>query len=95
MRLALTVSPLPVPMIESTFRTLLVAAVGLAPLMEPGAMATGEAAIALSAITAQTQEEHGAAFAVLANPQKKNCFAIGRHAYWRTQLDKGNPFVAP
>jgi hypothetical protein len=95
MRLTLTVLPLPVPMIEPPLGTLLVAAVGLAPLLEPGALAADEAAIALSAITARTQEEHGAAFATPANPKKENHFAVGRHACRRTQLDKGNGFVAP
>jgi hypothetical protein len=82
-------------MIEPAFRTLWVAAVGRAPLVEPGAVAAGGAAIALSAITTRTEKEHGAAFAVLANPQKENHFAIGRHACWRTQLDQRNGFVAP
>jgi hypothetical protein len=82
-------------MIEPAFRTLLIAAVGLAALVKPGAMTAGGAAIALSAITTRAEEEHGAAFLVLANPQKKNYFAIVRHACGRTQLDKGNAFVAP
>jgi hypothetical protein len=81
-------------MIEPAFRTLLIAAVGLPVLVEPGAMSASGAAIALSAITMRTEEEHGAAFAILANAQKENHFAIGRHACWRTQLDKDNGFVA-
>ena len=95
LRLALPVLPLPVPMIESSFRTLLVATVGLAALMEPGLMAASQAAIALTAITARTEKEHGAAVTGLANPQIKNYFAIARHACWRAQLDNGNGFVAP
>jgi hypothetical protein len=49
---ALTVLPLPVAMIESSFRTLLVTAISAAPLIEPGSVAASGAAIALSAVTA-------------------------------------------
>jgi len=51
LRAALTVLLLPVAMIEPSFRTLLVSAIGTTPLMEPGLLAAGKAAIALPAVT--------------------------------------------
>jgi hypothetical protein len=50
-------------MVESSFGTVLVPAVGTAALTEPGLVAAGEAAIALSAITVRTQIEHRTTFA--------------------------------
>jgi hypothetical protein len=88
------VLPLPVTMIETSFRAPLVAAVGLAPLLPPGSGTASEAAIALSAITAGAKEEHRAAFAVLANSLPENHFAMNRHAPPQAALDNGNGFVA-
>ena len=65
---ALAVLSLAVPVIEPPFRTLLVAAVGAAPLTKSGLLAAGDAAIALSAITAGAEEERGAAVGVQAKP---------------------------
>jgi hypothetical protein len=55
-------------MVEPSFRTLLVAAVGGAPLTEPGLGAARDAAITLPAIAARAQEENGAAFLAHAEP---------------------------
>ena len=95
LRLTLPVALLPVAMIESSFRTLLVAAIGLAVLLQPGVVAASEAAIALSPITTGTEKEQGAATARRTNPQKQNYFAVARHVYWRAQLDKSIHSVAP
>jgi len=86
--------PLPVAMIEPSFRAPLMAAVGSALLLPPGSGATSEAAIALSAIAAGAQEEHRATFAVLANSLPENHFAMNRHAFPQAALDNGNGFVA-
>jgi hypothetical protein len=49
---ASAVFSLTVPVIEPSFRTLLVTTVGAAPLAKSGSLATDQAAVALSAITA-------------------------------------------
>jgi hypothetical protein len=90
----LPVLPLPVTMIEPAFRALLVAAIGGAPLMAPGLLAAGEAAIALSPIAIRTEKEHGAACAAQAKPLPENHFAMNRHAYSQAALDMDSSFVA-
>jgi hypothetical protein len=94
LRPALPVLPLPVAMIEPTFRTLLVPAISGAPLVEAGLTAAGEAAIALSAITVGTEEKDRAAFAAQAKPLPENHFAMNRHAYSQAALDMDSSFVA-
>ena len=91
---ALTVLPLPVPMIEPAFRTLLVAAIGAVPLTKPGLLAAGEAAITLSAITIRTEKEHRAAFTAQTKPLPENHFAMNRHACSQAELDMDSGFVA-
>jgi hypothetical protein len=78
--LALAVLPLTVAMIEPSFRTLLVPAVGGPSLMLAGLRAAGEAAITLSAITVRAEEKYGVTFAAQTNPEPKNRFALHRHA---------------
>ena len=80
-------------MVEPTFGTLLVTAVGATLLAEPCVPATGETAIALAAITAPTQEERSAAFAVPANPWSE-AIVRRRHAHLQAALDKGSSIVA-
>jgi hypothetical protein len=75
------VLPLPVAMIEPTFRTPLVSPIGAAPLPAPGLIAAGAAAVALSMITAGAEKKQSAAFATRANPWPENYFANNRHAY--------------
>lgn len=69
-RLPLTaaIAPLAIAMVESAFRTLLVAAVGATSLAQPRWPATTETTVALAAIAPDTQEEQSAAFPVAANP---------------------------
>jgi hypothetical protein len=82
-------------MVEPSFRTLLVAAIGAAPLMEPGLIAAGQAAIALSAITTRTEKKQRATIAAQANPPPENHFARNRHASSQAGLDTSNGSVAP
>jgi hypothetical protein len=81
-------------MIESAFRTLLVTAVGAAPLTEPGLGAACDAAIPLPAIAARAEEEDGAAFSAHAEPYFEDYFFTGRHPSSQRGLDNGNSSVA-
>jgi len=90
----LPVLPLPVPMIEPSFRTPLMPAIGAAPLLEPGLIAARAAAIALAAITAGTEEKERAAFATQTKPLPENHFAKSRHVCSQAALDNGLGFVA-
>jgi hypothetical protein len=65
---ALAIGALPVAVIESPLRTLLVPAIGAPPLLYSGSLAADQAAIPLPAITMRAEKEHGAAFAADANP---------------------------
>jgi hypothetical protein len=80
LRLALAVLPLPVPMIEASFWTLLMSPVGAAPLPDSGLLPAVEAAIALAAITVGAQKKQRAAFTAQAKPWPQNHFAMNRHA---------------
>jgi hypothetical protein len=91
---ALPIFPLPVSVIEPSFRTLLVAAIGATPLTEPSLVAAGQAAITVSAITVGTEKKHRAAFAAQTNSQPENHFVLKRHAYSQAALDNGSSFVA-
>ncbi len=82
--------PLPVAMVQSSFRTALVTVVSPASLLEPCDGAAGRAAIALSAITVLADEEDRAASAAAANPLPKNDFAVNGHARPWAGLDNGN-----
>lgn len=64
----LPILTLPVAMIEPSLRALLAPAIGASPLLEPGLLATGQAAIALSAIAVRAEKEHRTASAPYANP---------------------------
>ena len=55
-----------VPMIEPSFRALLVPAVGLAPRKQSGVIAAGMAAISLAAITVGAEKENGVTSKTLA-----------------------------
>ena len=94
MRPALPVLPLPVAMIEASFRTLLMSPVGTTPLTDSGLLAAGEAAIALAAITMGAQKKQRAAFTAQTKPWPQNHFANNRHAYSQAALDNGLGFVA-
>lgn len=88
--LAVSIFPLPVAMVQSSFRAPLVAAVGAASLLAPGFSAAKEAAIALSAITMLADPEHRVAFTAAANPLPENHFSMSRHPCPQAGLDNGN-----
>jgi hypothetical protein len=94
LRLVPSVPALPVAMIQPSFQTLLVSAIGTAPLAEPDLSAAGHATIALSAITMGTEKENGATFTAPANSLPQNYFALSRHACPQAGLDNGNGSVA-
>ena len=91
---ALPIFPLPVSVIEPSFRTLLVAAIGATPLTEPSLVAAGQAAITVPAITVGTEKKDRAAFAAPTNSQPENHLAPKRHACSQAGLDNGSRFVA-
>jgi hypothetical protein len=71
-----TIGTLPVAMIESTLRTLLMPAIGAVQLLEPSLLAASPTAIALATITARAQKEQRAAFAAHANSQPEDHLAV-------------------
>jgi hypothetical protein len=87
---ALPILPLPVAMIEPSFRAALVTAVGAASLLDPGLSAASGTAITVSAITVLADPEHRVASNAAANPLPKNHFAMSRHPCMRVGLDNGN-----
>jgi hypothetical protein len=88
--LAVSILPLPVTMVQPSFRASLVAAVGAASLLEPRFTAASGAAIALSAITMLADPEHREASTAAANPLPENHFAMSRHRRPQAGLDNGN-----
>jgi hypothetical protein len=85
--------PLAIAMVEPPFEALLVAAVGATSLAKARVPLTAEATVTLAAITAGTQKERGAAFAVAANPPSE-AIVRRRHAHRQAALDNGSSFVA-
>jgi hypothetical protein len=77
-------------MVQPSFETPLMAAVGAAPLLEACCGTASGAAIALAAITVPADPEHGMTSATAANPLPENRFAMKRHAANRRRLDNGN-----
>jgi len=92
--LAVSIFPLPVPMVQSSFRAPLVAAVGRASLLDPGFSAASGAAIALSAITVLADPEHRVASNAAANPLPENHFAMSRHPCPRGGAGQRQPNMA-
>ena len=90
---AAAIPSLAIAMVEPPFGALLVTAVGAASLAEPRVPLTGEATVALAAITSGAQKEFAAAFAVPANPSSE-AIVGRRHAQWQAALDNGSSFVA-
>jgi hypothetical protein len=88
LRLAAPILALPVAMVEPAFRTALVAAVGVAPLLASHFGTAGDAAIALSTITVLTDPEHRVASVATADPLTENDLAMNRQcrpmAGWTT-----------
>jgi hypothetical protein len=76
-------------MVEPPFGALLISTVGASPLMEPCLLTANQAAIALTAITAGTDKEKGAALGEQTNPWSQNYFARSRDASSLSTLDNG------
>jgi hypothetical protein len=91
----MAVLALPVAVIESALRALLVAAIGGTTLLTTGGSAAGNAAVAVSAIAMRAHEEHSLAVSIYTNPLPQNRFAVRRHAPSPAALDNGGGFVAP
>jgi hypothetical protein len=78
---AAPVLPLAIPMIEPPFGALLVAPVGVPPLLAAGLLAALGAAVAVSAIAVRADEENRVAAMTEAKPLPQNRFAVNhRHA---------------
>jgi hypothetical protein len=77
-------------MVQPSFQTPLMAAVGAVALLETRSGTASGAAIALPAITMLTDPEHGMTSAAAANPLTENRFAMNRHARHGRELDHGN-----
>jgi hypothetical protein len=92
--LPVTIIPLAVAMVEPSLVTLLMAAVGVAPLAAPSGAAAGGAAVAVSAVTMRTDPEHGVTAGTKTNALQKNYFAVIPHARVQAKVDDGAAFVA-
>jgi hypothetical protein len=92
---ALTVFALTVAVVEPSLGTLLMTVVGAAALLAAGLVAAVGAAIAVAAITGNTNEEHGLTLCVEAHSLPENYGFLGRrHALSQAGLDNGTCFVA-
>jgi len=92
--LAVSIFPLPVTMVQPSFRASLVAAVGAASLHDPGLIAATWAAIALAAITMLADPEHRVASTAAANPLPENHFAMSRHRRPQAGAGQRQPIMA-
>ena len=86
--LAAAICLLPVAVIELCLDTLLVAAIGTAPLVESGLAATNGIAVALAAITVPANPELRVASAAAADALVENRF-VNRHVRPHAGLDNG------
>ena len=77
--MTVAVGTLPVPMIEPTFQTLLVAPVGRAALPVARLAAASRTAIALSAIAVGANPEQRLASRAATNARPENHFSMNRH----------------
>jgi hypothetical protein len=85
----LPISPLTIPMIQSSFRTLLMTAVGSSPLLSPGFGAAALAAIPMSSVAATADQKESPASFCVAKPLKKNNFGSVCHPRLKARLDNG------
>jgi hypothetical protein len=81
---------LPIPVVEPTFRTLLIAAIGRPVLPAPGFRAASRAAIALTPIAVRTNPEHRLASLAATNPRPENHFSTNRHPPTGAAIDNSN-----
>jgi hypothetical protein len=76
-------------MVQPSFQTPLMAAVGAAALLETRFGTASGAAITLTPITMLADPEHCLTSAAAANPLPENRFTMNRHARRRRGLDNG------
>jgi len=88
--MAVSIFPLPIAMVQSSFGAPLMAAVRAPSLLDPGLSAASGVAIALSAITMLTEPDHRLASAAAANPLPENHLTMSRHPCPQARLDNGN-----
>ena len=81
---------LAIAMVLTSFRTLLVAAVGQAVLLPACLQPTELAAVVLPSVTAATDPENLVAAASTANSLTKDNFVVGRHPRPKVGLDNGD-----
>jgi hypothetical protein len=86
----LAIVALPIAMVLSSFRALLVATVGTTPLLTTSFGLTDRAAITLPPIAAATDPKHGMALAATANPLTENNLDLTRHPRRQVGLDNGD-----
>lgn len=86
-----TVLSLTVAMVESSFRALLVPAIGAAPLFAPGNFPAGGAAIAMAPVTMGADEEHGVAAGAHTHALPQNRLAMRRHVPSQTGAGQCDP----
>src|SRR5262245_33173275 len=86
--LAAEIGMLPVVMIQTRVRTLLVAAIGTAPLLDARLLTTIRAAVAVATVAVLANPERGEASMVTADPLPENRL-VSRHAASVRALDNG------
>jgi hypothetical protein len=86
----MTVSSLPIPMIELSFRASLVPVVGAASLPAPGFRAAGFAAVALAAVAVPADPEDCVASGSRTNALTKDQLAMKIHVRREAGLDNGD-----
>lgn len=84
------VRALAIAMVLTSFRTLLVAAVGQAVLLSARLLPTKVAAVVLSSVTVAADPENSATAAGTANSLPKDNFGVGRHPRPTVGLDNGD-----
>jgi hypothetical protein len=95
LRAAVPVLPLPVAMVQASFRAPLVSAVGRTPLPLSCLIPTGDAAVALSPVAMRTEKERRKAVPEQANPLPENCSPSAAMRHRKAALDIGSRSVAP
>src|SRR5579872_4861177 len=81
---------LPIPVVEPSLRTLLIAAVGRPVLPASCFSAARRAAVALAAVAMCTNPEHRLASLAAANALPENHFSMNRHPPRQADFDNGN-----
>ncbi len=86
------VLPLPVSMIEPSFRASLMALIGAPPLLDPGRVTAWAATVSVPPVGMRADEEDGVTTGKKADSLEENRF-VCRHA-WAGGLDNGPYFMS-